>query len=251
MCGFGFRLSDVIAAFSLLSRLPVPADHELAGRRASIATWAYPLVGGVLGAVAAISGTLCLWVGVSSGISAALGLATLVLLTGAMHEDGLADCADGLGGGRDKEHALSIMKDSRIGAYGASALILALLARWSGLETLTTQGLFWPMIAAGAASRLPMVWAMTLMPSARSTGLSAGVGAPPLQSVLAASGIAVAICLLALGWGGIAVVFWALVGPLPLFWLAYRRLNGQTGDILGGSQQLAEIAAFATVLALI
>jgi adenosylcobinamide-GDP ribazoletransferase len=246
-----FQFSDISAAFSLLTRLPVPVDHALAGKRAARATWAYPLVGACLGGLAALLAGIAIWLGAPVGIAGALAIATLTLSTGAMHEDGLADCADGLGGGRDADHRLEIMKDSRIGAYGASALALAFLARWSGVETLGATALFWPLIAVGAASRLPMVLAMFLMPPARKTGLSAGVGLPPPASVIAAGGLAALICLIALGFSGLLVLFWAVLAPLPLFWLAGRLIHGQTGDILGGSQQLAEIAALSAACAIL
>ncbi len=242
----GFRTSDIAAAFSLLTRLPVSVDHQLAAGRAAAATWAYPLVGAVLGGLAAIVANIALVFDVPAGIAAALALATLVLATGAMHEDGLADCADGLGGGHEREHRLKIMKDSRIGAYGAAALTLALLARWSGIEVLAQSGsLFWPLVAVGAASRTPMVLAMFLLEPARRDGLSAGIGMPPPASMLAACGIAAVIAVIALGWGAFSFLFWVFLAPLPLFLLARKLIGGQTGDVLGGSQQLAEIAALA------
>ena len=240
--------SDIAAAFSLLSRLPVPVDHALAGQRAAQAVWAYPLVGAALGALAGLVALVALALGVGSGISAALALAALVLATGAMHEDGLADCADGLGGGRDRQRRLEIMHDSRIGAYGAAALTLALIARWSGIETLIEgDRLFWSLVAVGATSRLPMVLALFLISPARSDGLSASLGLPPPPSVAAAVALAASIGLLCVGWSVFPLLFWTLLAPLPLFWLAGKRIGGQTGDVLGGAEQLAEIAALAVL----
>ena len=244
------RFDDIAAAFSLLTRLPVPVDHAIAGKRAAKAAWAYPLVGAVLGAFAGALGTLALWLGAPLGIAAALALAALVVLTGALHEDGLADCADGLGGGKDQKQRLSIMKDSRIGAYGATALALALLARWSGIESLAQYGLILPLCAVAAASRLPMVLVMTWMRPARINGLSAGVGAPGLLTAVLATLLALAICQLALGLAGLWLVLAAIAAPAPLLWLARRLIGGQTGDVLGGSQQLAEIAALAVAASL-
>jgi adenosylcobinamide-GDP ribazoletransferase len=247
-----FRLGDIAAAFSLLTIIPVPVNHENAGARAAQAVWAYPLVGATLGAGAAIIGSLAGNLGAPTGITAALTLGILALSTGAMHEDGLADCADGLGGGRDKARRLEIMKDSRIGAFGAVALMIALLARWSEIEALIlADTLFWPLVAVGAASRLPMVLAMFVMQHARADGLSVGVGLPPPQSLLAAIGLTFLICALTFGWGVIAILFWVSLASLPLFWLANRLIGGQTGDVLGGSQQLAEIAGLAVVFALL
>ncbi len=245
-----FAASDIGAAFSLLTRLPVSVDHALAGQRAAEAVWAYPLAGAILGALAGIVGGLAQALGAPVGISAALALATLVLGTGAMHEDGLADCADGLGGGRDRQNRLQIMHDSRIGAYGATALGLALIARWSGIAGLmSAQHLFWPMVAIGAVSRLPMVLALFLIQPARRDGLSASLGIPPPPSVAGALALATLIGLFAVGWSVFPLLLWGLLAPLPLFWLAGRRLGGQTGDVLGASQQLAEIAALAVMSA--
>ncbi|MBZ0129475.1 MAG: adenosylcobinamide-GDP ribazoletransferase [Rhodobacteraceae bacterium] len=247
-----FQRHDIAAAFTLLTRLPVPADHEAAAQRSAHAVWAWPLVGAALGAMAALAASIMLALGTAPGIAAAIALASLALATGALHEDGLADCADGLAGGHDRDRRLAIMRDSRIGAFGAVALGLALLARWSGIETLASEGhLFWPLVAIGAMSRLPMALALFTLPPARTDGLAAGVGLPPPQAIAAASAIALAFALIAFGWGAIALVFWCLAATLPLFLTARRLIGGQTGDILGGSQQLAEIAGLAVATALI
>jgi len=248
--GENFEWHDIGAAFGLLTRLPIPVDHQRAGERGARSVWAYPVVGGALGALAGVFGLLLLYLGAPVGVSAAGALAVLILSTGALHEDGIADCADGLGGGRDREQCLEIMRDSRIGAFGAAALALVILARWSAIESLIGAGsLFWPMVAVGAASRLPMVLAMFIMDPARTDGLSSGIGTPPTQAVLAAFFMALLIAVFALGWGGIAVLFWAGLATLPLLFLAQARIGGQTGDILGGSQQLAEIGALAAAAA--
>lgn len=247
-----FRAQDITAAFGLLTRLPVTVDPEEASSRAAQAVWAHPLVGAALGGSAALLAKLALLLGTPTGIAAALALAALVIATGALHEDGLADCADGLGGGKDKTSRLAIMKDSRIGAFGATALALALIARWSGLETLAEQNaLFWPLVAVGAASRLPMVLAMFILPPARPDGLSASVGLPPPNALAAAGGIVFVAGFISLGFGVLPLLFWTLIAPIPLLLLARKLIDGQTGDILGGSQQLAEIAGLAVAAALI
>ncbi|NOX40276.1 MAG: adenosylcobinamide-GDP ribazoletransferase [Alphaproteobacteria bacterium] len=247
-----FEAHDILAAFGVLSRLPLTIDHARAGARAARATWAYPVVGAGLGAVAALAAKLALFLGVPAGISAAIALGALVLMSGAMHEDGIADCADGLGGGNSKSHRLEIMKDSRIGAYGATVLGIVLIARWSGIQGLAeADKLFWPLIAIGAASRLPMVLVMFFMPSAREDGLSAGVGMPPPTSVAGAIAATVLLSMLAMGWGGAMVIFWGVIAPIPLLLLAKSLIGGQTGDILGATQQLAEIACISVTVALI
>ncbi len=247
---FTFRLADIGAAFGLLSRIPVPLDHVRAGQRAAQSVWAFPLVGAALGAGAALVAHVSMALGAPAAFAGALALATFAVGTGFMHEDGLADTADGLGGGQTPEKCLEIMKDSRIGAFGATVLGIALIARFSGFEALSVAGaLFWPLVAVGAASRLPMVLVMFFMPRARPGGLSDKVGSPPPQALVGAIALALVLCLFALGWSGFALLFWALVAPLPLIGFAKVRIGGQTGDILGATQQLAEIASLAVAVA--
>lgn len=241
--GKGFQAFDVVAAATLLTRLPLPIDHARAGARAAAAAWAFPLVGLALGAAAGavLAGLAAL--GAGANLSAALALAFLALATGAMHEDGLGDCADGLGGGRDKAHALEIMRDSRIGSYAALAIGLALLARWSGMAELAGWQAIPALAAVGATSRAAMVAAMALLPPARTDGLAASAGVASRDAMLLAAGIAAVACLTLLGTRGIVVFLLAPLAAAPLLWLARRKLGGQTGDVLGATQQCAEIGA--------
>ncbi|MEK6205489.1 MAG: adenosylcobinamide-GDP ribazoletransferase [Amylibacter sp.] len=236
-------LIDIPTAFSLLTRIPVPCDHANAGERAAIATWAYPLVGAMLGLIAGIIGSLLYWFGAPGSLSAITALVTLAMLTGGMHEDGLSDCADGFGGAMEKERRLKIMKDSRIGAFGAIALILFILGRYSSMEVLIYASFIPPLVAVGAASRLPMVLAMYAMPNARSEGLSASVGKPPETSLAIAITLTLLICFLCLGLSGIFIFGWAIIAAIIMAYLAQRAIGGQTGDVLGAIQQWAELAA--------
>ena len=231
------EVHDIPVAFSLLTRLPVPVDHARAGLRGARAGWAWPLVGAILGAVAGAVGWAAMWIGLSPTLSAGLALAVLVLMTGALHEDGLADCADGLGGGRDKSRALDIMKDSRVGAFGVVALLLALGLRWQSLALFDGAGLLVAMMLSGAASRAVMLAVMAWMPLARSEGLSASTGQPRGVTVAIGTGLTLIAVLLIAPASLIAIVLL----PLPLIILALRKIGGQTGDVLGGVQQLAEI----------
>ncbi len=240
---------DIPAAFSLLTRIPIPVDHQVAGERAAIATWAYPLVGAVLGLIAGIIGSLLHWFGAPAPMAAIAALGTLALLTGGMHEDGLADCADGIGGAFDIERRLEIMKDSRIGAYGALALVLFLLARFSSMESLICTSFIPALIAVGAASRLPVVLAMYAMPNARDGGLSAGVGKPPETSLCIAIVITLLTCFVFIGWSGIFVFGWAMIAATIMALIAMRTLGGKTGDVLGALQQWAELGALGAAVA--
>lgn len=250
-CGPGLQLHDIAAAFSLLTRLPVPVDHTRAGTRAAAAVWAYPLVGAVVGLISGALGGALLLLGVASGICAAVVIGTMALLTGALHEDGIADCADGLAGGMTLQRRLEIMKDSRVGAFGAAALGVFLLARWSGTEALLPAQWPWVFAAIGAVSRLPMVLAMSVMPLARRDGMAAGVGRPPALSIMLAIVLSAVICVGFTGLSGIVIFLCACLSPIPLWFAAQRTIGGYTGDILGGSQQIAEVAALAAATAML
>ena len=241
---------DILAALGLLTRLPLPG-HRASGASAA---WAWPLVGAVVGTLAATIGAAALAAGFGVGAVAALVLAAQAMLTGAMHEDGLADTADGLWGGWTRARRLEIMRDSHIGSYGVLALILVMLIRWSALSALIGADMLWPaVIAAAVLSRVPMAVMIAALPNARGSGLSQSVGQPSSGTALVACGLGLAVAVLVAGPS--AALWMVLVGALPcvaLALVARARIGGQTGDILGASQQLTEaaaLAAFAATLA--
>lgn len=242
--------SDLLSAFALLTRLPLP-DHRGTG---AASAWAWPLVGAVLGAMGAALATGALWLGVTPGVTAVLVLAAGAMLTGGLHEDGLSDTADGLFGGWTRERRLEIMKDSRVGSYGVLALVLATLARWSALTALLVHapqgsGPWAPLIAAGALSRAPMALTMALLPNARGEGLSHATGRPGAATALGGLVLAVGIAATLTGWTAVPMVLVTLAVTLWLAVTALRRIGGQTGDILGANQQLAEIACLTVLTA--
>ena len=239
--------ADVASAFSLLSRLPFPrTEHHRAA-----SAWAWPVVGLAVGGVAALLAAGAMAVGVPLGVAAALVLAVAAMTTGALHEDGLADSADGLFGGWTRERRLEIMKDSHIGSFGTLALLLVMLAAWSALGQLIAAGAYGAVIAAAVASRAPMAMIMARLPQARASGLSHSVGQPPIWAAWGAAGLAVGLVLALAGvqTGGAMLAGAALAG-LAVALLARARIGGQTGDILGASQQLAHLAALVTAAAL-
>ncbi len=242
-------IPDLLSASALLSRLPLP-NHP---HRGAASAWAWPVVGAALGALAATAASLGLMLGLPPGVTAAATLASLALLTGALHEDGLADSADGLFGGWTRERRLEIMKDSRIGSYGMLALLLVTLARWSALTTILAAGQHWPaLIAASALGRAPMALIMAILPNARGTGLSHTTGAPSLATALTGTGIATALALALTGTAALLMLALAAATTTALALSARKRIGGQTGDILGAAQQLADaacLAALATALA--
>lgn len=234
-------LGDIAACIRFYTRLPAAGEPE---RSFAEAQWAAPVSGMVVGLAAGLALLLAHRLGLPAGLAAAIALAAGVLVTGALHEDGLADVADGFGGGTTREDKLAIMKDSRLGTYGTLALTLSLLARWSALAALPLANpalVLWTMMAVHAASRAPVPLFMAMLPAARPGGLSAGVGAiEPATGYKAL--ILGALVLLPLGLGYTLAAALALaILFLCLRHLAMRQIGGQTGDVLGALQQGDEI----------
>lgn len=246
-------LSDISAMLRFYSRLPVPDwpwerdAHAMPDFARTV--WAIPVAGAVIGAVGAAAGAGALALGLPPLIAACLTIATLVIITGCFHEDGLADAADGLWGGMTAERRLEIMKDSRIGSYGAAALILALALRILALAELfrlLEGGALWFVIAIAAASRT-----LALMPTqALEPATAHGLGAKAQKAGEIAYGFAIflALTLLATVAGAhdllIGLVVTANAVALVLWWViatARAKIRGFTGDLLGASQQLIEI----------
>ncbi len=240
------RIEDVPAALALLTRLPVPASQS----RGAAGAWAYPLAGLVVGALAGVAGWAAL--GLGAGLAAALALTVQVMLTGALHEDGLADCADGFWGGADTARRLAIMKDSQVGSFGVLALVLSLIARWSALSALFAAGtVLAPMIAAAVLSRAAMSAAMAVLPNARGRGLADSVGRPGAATVALAVALALTVAARALGplaalAAGLAAAALAALTALT----ARAKIGGVTGDVLGAVQVISEIAALAALVAI-
>lgn len=236
--------NDLVAAIGLLTRLPVRADHG----RGGAAAWAWPLAGLVVAVPAAFIAYLATVFGLSGHSAAALALLVQTVLTGCMHEDGLADSADGLFGGWDKERRLEIMQDSRIGTYGTMALILITLLRWQALAALFAGGYFLaPLLATALLSRASMALLMAALPNARGTGLSQSVGQPGPQTALLSEGIALLLALVLVGWAGLFAGVLAVLATIAVALIARAKIGGQTGDILGATQQLSDAAVLLTL----
>jgi adenosylcobinamide-GDP ribazoletransferase len=240
-------LGDLAVALGLLTRLPVPA-----GIRGARAAWAWPVAGLIVATLAGLAGWLALALGLVPGVAAALVLALMALLTGAMHEDGLADSADGLFGGWEPARRLEIMRDSRIGTYGTLAVLYVALARWAALSFLMATGhILAPLLTAAVLSPAALPVVMHAQPPARSDGLAVATGAPPRLTVIFGLLLALAIGLLLTGWAVIPATLAVAGATLLVALTAQARIGGQTGDILGATQQLAELAVLASLCALI
>jgi adenosylcobinamide-GDP ribazoletransferase len=240
---------DLAEALMLLTRLPVPV--RLTAPRGARAAWAWPLAGAAVAALAAAVGALAVAAGLTAGVAAGLALAAGVLLTGALHEDGLADTADGLWGGPTRARRLEILRDSRIGTYGVVALVIATGLKWQALVALADDP--WHLAAAtvtaAALSRAAMAGVARALPPARPDGLSAATGQPPAGAVALAAALALAFAVVLAGPAALAAGCAAVLGAALVARVAWARIGGQTGDILGASQQVAEVAALVACLA--
>jgi adenosylcobinamide-GDP ribazoletransferase len=244
---------DIALCLVFFTRLPLP-HLDFGGRTLGQAIWAAPLAGLAVGVLGGLVHTVATGLGVSFPIAGALALATTMLATGCLHEDGLADVADGFGGATTRERALEIMRDSRIGTYGTVAVLMSALLRWSALMSLAgSSQVFWSLIAAHAGSRALLPAFMMLLPPARSDGLGAGAGSVHARAACVSLAMGAAVILAALGIGGlIASAMLLALAFLGFRALCMRRIGGQTGDTLGALQQIGEVAILivaATVLA--
>jgi adenosylcobinamide-GDP ribazoletransferase len=234
------RVEEARLALMLLTRLPAGRLAEPAPTLAD-ARWAYPLVGLVVGALAAAAQAGALAVGLGALPAAVVALTLAALVTGALHLDGLADFADGIGGGRDRAHALLVMRDSRIGSYGVIALILALGLAATGLSDLPPETAPAVLLFAATGSRLAMLVVLDRLPPAREDGLgrSASGNAP---GAWLPGAVAVALIAVWIGAAALPALVAMLVAAFAVARLALRRIGGQTGDVLGATQVTAEVA---------
>jgi adenosylcobinamide-GDP ribazoletransferase len=237
----------------LLTRLPIRPHGEVAGPDIARAGRVMPLAGALIGLVGAAAFWLSDAFGLPPLASGLLAVAATILFTGAFHEDGLADAADGLGAVTPRARRLEIMRDSRVGTYGALALVLSVGLRVAALDAIAAPGAAAAaLISAHAAARalLPAVMAWT--PLARADGLAAGAGRPESAQVGVALGLGAAIALILLGFGAaIAALVLAGLAAAAMAWLARAQLGGYTGDVLGAIEQVGEVAVLLAAAAIL
>jgi len=247
---------DIAGALRFFTRLRVGEPEPGAALDIDRIAWAAPVAGVAVGLVGGLALALTTLLGLPVLLRAGLATAALVVATGALHEDGLADVADGFGGGATRARKLEIMRDSRIGAYGALAIALALILRVGALAAALDGG-FWraalSLALVAALSRAAALTPLALLPPARADGAGAAAGRLDSSALVAAWGsalvIALALGLVALGLAH--ALFAALmsgVGALLTVALARRAIGGQTGDVAGAAQQCSEIAAWCGLL---
>lgn len=247
-----------LTAVQFFTRIPVPAWVGHSAEQLNQAARYFPLIGIVVGALSAAVLWLCAQV-LPLPLAVVLSMAAGILVTGAFHEDGLADFTDGLGGGHTPEKALAIMKDSRVGAYGAIALVMVLLLKYQALTALcgTLPFAAAALIAAHSFSRL---MAASLILTQRYIRDDDSARAKPAAQQISPASFAIALLtgFAALGMLYAAgahtsnlftAVFAALLMRAYLAWRLQKRLGGYTGDCLGAVQQLTELSFYLGLLA--
>jgi len=242
------RAGDLATSLRFLTRLPMPLSST--GGELARTAWAWPIAGIVVGLIGAVVYAVALKAGLPGMLAAPLAVAATLVTTGCLHEDGLADTADGFGGGKTPEQKLAIMRDSRIGTYGVCALVMSLLLRILAVAYLDRPAaVALALVAAHGAARAAMAAVMYLLPTARENGLSFGAGRPLLESVLASAAIGIVVLALCLGFGHAIVAIVLLCGIAAVFaWLSLRQIGGQSGDVLGAIEQVGEIAILLVAL---
>ncbi|MAW51356.1 MAG: adenosylcobinamide-GDP ribazoletransferase [Geminicoccus sp.] len=253
--GFRQAVGGLSISFAFLTRIPLPSflfrDHIAVSR----AAWAFPLVGLIVGLAQAAALGLLAGLGLHAVLVAVLVLGGSILLTGAMHEDGLGDVADSLGGGT-RERKLEIMKDSRLGTFGVLALVLMAALKLT-LFAVLADGASWGqvlavLIGASVVSRVLMTVVWALLPAANVTG--PGADRPTLVIALIALAIGCAIFMLLVPLQGAVLLAGAVSAAVvaPAFAIFARwQYGGVTGDVCGATQMLSELAFYGAALSLL
>lgn len=250
---FRARLAEVQLAVLLLTSLPAGRIGEPVPAMAA-ASWAYPLAGLIVGAITASVLSTAVWLGLAPAIAAGLALAAGVVATGGLHEDGLADTVDGFGGGRDRDQKLAIMRDSRIGVFGTLALLLTLGLRWSAVAALASENLHLTasaVVAIAVASRAGLPTILLYLPAARQDGMGhMASGSTGLRAAVALAIGGAALLLLIGPQAALPIVILEIIALWMMARLAMRHIGGQSGDVLGAMQQVADLCAWITLQSL-
>lgn len=253
----GRQWRSFLLAVGFFTRIPVPDLPDFQEQELNHAARYFPLVGIIVGLAGALVFALACRV-FQSNIAILLSMAATIYLTGAFHEDGLADSADGLGGGWDSERILTIMQDSRLGTYGAIALFLMLFGKFQLLNALPEQFVAYALIIAHAASRLCAVYVMAASRYVKTTGKAKPLASKvQIQDVLTATvfGLLPMVLLFCyfstveVAVAKAATFILCMLLPVCAVWFWWRQkiqrwIGGYTGDCLGAMQQLTELAFY-------
>ncbi|MBT5187880.1 MAG: adenosylcobinamide-GDP ribazoletransferase [Kordiimonadaceae bacterium] len=235
---------DIAAAFMLLTRIPInwqKISDEAPDLNRCL--WAYPLVGLTVALIGSIFYYAAYLLHLPNLVSILIAITIMVFLTGAFHEDGLADVADGFGGGQTKEDKLEIMRDSRIGTYGSLALILAISLKTSSLYEMSSVNVISALICAAMVSRFMIILVLKFLPPARKESLSTQAGKPSANNIAVAFISTWGVVLLLTDFKTSVIIFiCAALSTTILCKITLKQIGGYTGDVLGAAQQISEIS---------
>ncbi len=242
---------ELLLAISLLTRISIPRFEVTTGATIGSAFWAYPIAGAIVGLVGGGAFVVGETIGFGAYVSALLALAAMTLFSGGIHEDGLADFFDGLGG-KSQIERLQIMRDSRIGSFGVLALIffVGLCAAFlfdisRGSTPVATAAL---IVCVAAVARTAVGIPLALMEPVRAEGLSVAAQRPPIPALIVGSVLVVLLCVLLLGVAKtIFLIVGASAGAFLMSGWAYRMIGGHTGDVLGAVASAAMLFGVASL----
>ncbi|HVT51655.1 MAG TPA: adenosylcobinamide-GDP ribazoletransferase [Dongiaceae bacterium] len=254
---------DLFLVLAFFTRLPIGQIGEapaIPGQetapppqlRLAQAARAFPLAGLVVGLLGGLVYWIAVRIGLSNPLAALLAVGATGAVTGALHEDGWADFADGLGARGDRQRKLAAMKDSHIGSFGVLALIFGTAIKIAAVAALKTPERAIPaMVAAHVLSRAVLPIIMRSIPLATNTGLGVMAGRPTAAGVYSSLGLGLLIAVFAEFLPAALVIFIAaLVAALLVGKIAQRQFGGYTGDVLGAAEQVAEVAVLVNLVSL-
>ena len=241
-------LTDLAHALMLLTRFPVARLAEPAD--AARCVWAFPVVGLIVNGIGGLVYAVAHWAGMPPLLAAAWALAATMMMTGALHEDGLADTADGFGGGATPARKMAIMRDSRIGTYGTLALVLSTGMRAAAIAALGRPAAVMAALGlAGVLGRAAIIPMLLAIAPARTDGMGAALGRPHPATAGAGIGLAIVAAFLCLPpKPAAAAVVSGFGAALVVAIQARRQIGGYTGDTLGAGEIAGECSVL-TVLA--
>jgi adenosylcobinamide-GDP ribazoletransferase len=239
--------ADTLSALAFFSRVPVRPQPTTFDLRRIAGAW--PVCGAVLAFAPALLFLVASTARIPPIAAAVLAFAAMAFLTGGMHEDGLADTADGFGGGATREAKLDLMHDSRLGTFGALALIFAVVLKVVALGAIG--GSPWrgalALVCVAAISRALALWHWSATMPARTDGMAASAGRPDSESLAVATLVAFVasvLLLIAFHLAAILALLLAAAGVTLFSQLAERQIGGHTGDTIGAAQQISEALLF-------
>lgn len=237
-------INRYFAAQMFLTRLPCPTNSQWSENELAASTPYFPAVGIVIGAIASVAWFIG-YTGWGPGLAAVFAVAAAILTTGAFHEDGLADSADGIGGAFEIEKKLAIMRDSRIGTYGSAALILVIAAKILVLATVEPTAVVGMLITAHVVARwtsLPLIY-NNIYVREQCTG-KPFAATVTMQRLLAATAFTLVCVLVCVQFKLLIVVPVVVLALLGSQWYLRRKLGGITGDVLGAVNSLSELIVY-------